>query len=571
MWFLHNLTRLSKERLAIGSLISEVAWLSQATWQLDGSRLSLVVEMEVHGHRYPVKMIYPATYPASPPTVLPQEADRRWSEHQYGTTGELCLEWGPDNWHEDITGADMLRSAHRLLDIESTGGDGSSRIIAPSRHSLALGQKIRREKFRFVSIDSLETYLNSLPDTVSGSVQFGVMLSRTCVTVFPQSLEPSSGETWYNQLLPTEMEKTTFQIKGWFCKTSCKAEIVTHLEAEALESIVEERGLEVTSFEESAFCLVLVAGSDGHPCLFFRSNTREWIPFLELDIQEQGITERLGPDFLGLMSKRVGIVGLGSAGSKIALTLARSGIQRFLLVDHDIFFPENICRHELSWEDVGQHKVDGVDHQLRLIARDMDVACLKLMLSGQEATAVVDSALSQLGECDLIIDATADSSVFNQLSFVAVLDKTPFLWLEVLGGGIGGILGRYRPSRDPDPKTMRTYLLSYLEGQDVPATTVATNYTSIGAEGEIIVANDADVAFVAASAARMAVDLLLEREPSMFPHSIYLVGLARGWIFRAPFHTIPVDVSSVKETPTEFELSPEDARDTLAFLETLLT
>lgn len=571
MWFLHNLTRLHRERLAISSLISSADWLFETDWQLDRGRLCLVAEIEVYGHRYPIKMVYPATYPASPPTVLPQNVDQRWSEHQYGTGGELCLEWGPDNWHEHITGAEILQSAYKLLEIENSAEQGAPRITAPSRHSLAIGQEIRREKLRFVNNDSLEVYLRSLPDKVSGYMQFGVVSSRTCFTVFAQSLEPSSGEKWYNQLLPSEMEKTSLQIKGWFCKAPCTAKDLTSLESGALSLILEEQGLSVSLFEESAFCLVLMVGADGHPRLFFRSDSQEWIPFLSLNVREKGAIQRLGPDFLRLVGKQVGIVGLGSAGSKIALSLARAGIRHFFLVDHDIFLPENICRHELNWEDVGQHKVDGVAHQLRLIANDMNVTCRRLMLSGQEATASVDSALLQLGECDLVMDATADPSTFNQLSSVARSDGTPLIWLEILAGGVGGVLGRYRPAFDPDPKTMRASLLSYLKGRDAPAMKAATDYAAIDAEGEIVVASDADVAVVAASATRMALDVLLEREPSMFPYSMYLLGLSRGWIFREPFDTIPIDVSSVEGTSTKTELSEKDSMDAVAFLETLIT
>ena len=58
---------------------------------------------------------------------------------------------------------------------------------------------------------------------------------------------------------------------------------------------------------------------------------------------------RLPAEYAGLAPVRVGIVGLGSLGSKIAVSLARSGLRRFLLVDDDVLLPENICRHELSW------------------------------------------------------------------------------------------------------------------------------------------------------------------------------------------------------------------------------
>jgi hypothetical protein len=68
------------------------------------------------------------------------------------------------------------------------------------------------------------------------------------------------------------------------------------------------------------------------------------------------------------------------------------------------------------------------------------------------------------------------------------------------------------------------------------------------------IADDADVTVIAGHAARMAIDLLIPRDPSSFPHSVYMIGLAEGWIFGQPFETRPIDVG-----PPAPE--PEDAGD----------
>lgn len=194
------------------------------------------------------------------------------------------------------------------------------------------------------------------------------------------------------------------------------------------------------------------------------------------------------------------------------------------------------------------------------------------MLSGQEATASVDSALSQLGACDLIIDATANPITFNQLSAVACQQKTPLVWLEIFAGGIGGLIARFRPNRDPDPKTMRAYLLSYLAKQEASEMGAASDYAAVSGEGEVIITSDSDVAVIEANATRMALDILVEREPSIFPYSLYLIGLSRGWIFKAPFDTIPIATdhlfqSIIKESNS---LTNDALSDNIAFLTNLL-
>jgi hypothetical protein len=56
-------------------------------------------------------------------------------------------------------------------------------------------------------------------------------------------------------------------------------------------------------------------------------------------------------------------------------------------------------------------------------------------------------------------------------------------------------------------------------------------------------ADDADVAVIAAHASRMAVDVLIRPDASAFPHPGYAIGLSGEWIFGEPFDTRPIDFS----------------------------
>jgi hypothetical protein len=78
------------------------------------------------------------------------------------------------------------------------------------------------------------------------------------------------------------------------------------------------------------------------------------------------------------------------------------------------------------------------------------------------------------------------------------------------------------------------------------------------------IADDADVTVIAGHAARMAIDLLVPREPSIFPHSVYMVGLTGGWIFDQPFETRPIDVGSPATAALQ---EPQDSEDAEAEFE----
>lgn len=69
----------------------------------------------------------------------------------------------------------------------------------------------------------------------------------------------------------------------------------------------------------------------------------------------------LGEDaFKHLRQQTVGVIGLGSGGGYVALSLAMSGVEKFILLDDDILEPANIVRHVADNRYLGQSKVEAV-------------------------------------------------------------------------------------------------------------------------------------------------------------------------------------------------------------------
>jgi molybdopterin/thiamine biosynthesis adenylyltransferase len=172
-------------------------------------------------------------------------------------------------------------------------------------------------------------------------------------------------------------------------------------------------------------------------------------------IADDAAPVRLDKDHKPLADRKVAVVGCGSLGSKVAAMLARSGVGKFLLVDDDILFPSNLVRHDLDWREVGVHKVDAVAHKIQLVNPTAICEKRKHKLGGQESSGSIESLIESLSACDLIIDMTATSSVFNYLCAAVTIGKKPLLWAEVFGGGFGGLIARHRPLVDPDPASMR--------------------------------------------------------------------------------------------------------------------
>jgi hypothetical protein len=99
---------------------------------------------------------------------------------------------------------------------------------------------------------------------------------------------------------------------------------------------------------------------------------------------------------------------------------------------------------------------------------------------------------------------------------------------------------------------------------------VPGNYAVETEEGDVLVASDADISIIAHHAARLVPDCFTPPERSNFPNSMYLIGLAKGWVFEAPFDTIPISMESYSvegwDNGQKQELGPED----IQFLSDLL-
>lgn len=546
-WWLTDFERLERERRVINELGQAEPWLLDAQWVLERTGLCVEATIEAAGVQYPVRLRYPAYFPATPPGVWPQDQDApRWSNHQYGAGGELCLEWGPDTWHPEVTGADVLRSAHELLSKENPLGEGES-VAVPSRHKTTAGQDLRWAPYRLVVTEKAAAYLSGLEGVAEADLQ--ALFHRESLVAVLRTVE-RAGEKWTNPDVPGALALVDWSWRLLVVRvdgavTGVRPESPTELREVAAAAGVDPACLDAADEKGRRRLdgVLLVGDAGGAAHIRIGDREKGSVVRCETVVATAGQEEsRLGAEAVSLGEKRVGIVGLGSAGSKIALMLARSGVRQFVLVDDDLFLPENLVRHTLDWRNVGQHKVDGVAFQLELVAPGVEVEVERRQLTGQEATSSIGRALKKLAACDLMVDATACGRTFGLLGSVAAQSETALVWLEVFEGGIGGLVGRFRPGRDPEPFLIRARVASFLEEQEAPKLKSVGLYAAEGAGGEPLVASDADVTAISSHAARFALDALAGREPSDFPYSVYLIGLAREWLFEAPFHTLPIDV-----------------------------
>jgi molybdopterin/thiamine biosynthesis adenylyltransferase/ubiquitin-protein ligase len=564
MWALKDLARFESERDAMSALSSEADWLTVIRWHVsDGLCLCVDADLQIGNAVRKVTLKYPEMFPHAPPSVLPRESEGRWSSHQYGPMGELCLSYRPDNWLSTVTGADMLASAYELLSTESgTSAQGSRGNVVLSAHRTTLGQRIRNETWRFMVTIATQDALRAL-----SSIEVGTARLRSTggtivgwLTTVGVDAAPISEASFPTEVLPTppEMPATIVPVED------AGPKLVDALcnDARTLRALLlGDRAPEDEPKEE---VLVLVTPThiraiylwleDGH------NSAWELAVLSASDAQRRQDTEAGA-----LAEQKVALIGCGSLGSKVAAMLARAGIRSFILIDDDVFLPENLVRHELTWESVGAHKVDALARHLKLLGAT-DVTVRRQQLGGQESSGTLANVLKVLGQSTLIVDASANDLAFGYVAAVAKQTQKPVVWGKIFGGGFGGEIARVRPGIEPAADVARYRISQWCDARDVaPPVSVANRYESGDAEAPMI-AYDADVTAIAAQVARMAIDTALARVPSAFESSAYLIGLRKEWIFTAAFDTWPIDLGEPVRHVEQGPLTDEQRREAAAEL-----
>lgn len=556
VWWHSNQRRLRTEKAAIAELESSSDWLDNVEWSFDDSlRMRVVFDLCLIHKKFQLKMTYHQTYPSSPPSVAPIE-NIRVSGHQYGEGGDLCLEIRPDNWSpDDYTGADMIQSAYNLF-IEEAPGDDGAVTAAPSEHNVPSAIEMRGKIDRlYLSAATQQVLASAAPDRAKVKLGFNYYLSGGIVhsVTFIHGIEKDDF-SWSPTDVPRALADEIRLYDGVLIRAQRQSIALNQISNE--DSLVATFGSDMIPSSGDYYYLIVSADDEvalfcKHLGRFFRCVTV---------MQPQETERRSGSELNQLSNQRVGIVGLGSLGSKIAVSLTRSGVENFVLVDSDILHAGNLERHDADWRDVGLHKADITARRLRFLSPQVNCDVRRTMIGVQVSSNEAGNVDTALGNCDLVIDATSEVEVFNHLAGIVALSSSTLIWGAVFAGGVGSEIGRSRPKKDPSPFHIRNSINQVYDSVDGTAPLAASRQNYDGSSDDsILIATDAEVSATAALMTNLSLDALIEREPSRYNAHAYLIGHAQGWIFEGPFHVQPI----ISDAP----LRPDESQPEEEFLE----
>lgn len=406
MWWIRSPERLKAEVTVIDELAQRESWLTAVTKRL-AKNLNFAIDFDitVNDEAIALTLAYPAFFPETPPTVVPRDG-RRLSGHQYGAGGELCLDYRSDNWDPAVTGAMMIESAYRLLAGEQPSP--GERAVVPSAHHSSLGQQLRGVSCRFLLTPGLRDYLAGLrPGDCHACNVAEIFGPKKTWTAYVTAVGALEAPAWRESGIPARDEKGA---PALLLRVASLADI-SITDQDSLDRLIADaagtRAVPANDNATSRFAVVADAASAQLYFSFLNDCAWTMLPYRTIDLTDD-MAGRLLASYTALAGKKVGLVGCGSLGSKIATSLARSGVGAFVLVDDDIMKPGNLIRHDLDAASLGAHKVDAMEARLKAVAPNVSVSARRVSLGGQESSGTTASVLDELATCDLLIDATAD-------------------------------------------------------------------------------------------------------------------------------------------------------------------
>lgn len=190
------------------------------------------------------------------------------------------------------------------------------------------------------------------------------------------------------------------------------------------------------------------------------------------------------PQLSHLAQQSVAILGAGALGSQVATSLARAGVGRLILVDHDVVMPGNRVRHELDLADVGRPKAVALADRLRRTNPWCQVEgrvhrfghISDPMLGAVQAAD--DSVADLLVGSDLIVNASAHTPSGYHLAAVAREAARPVIHAWVSPGAWGGriLVQREEPHCSGCPQCLALWQEQAEEGSaDVQVPAVASD------------------------------------------------------------------------------------------------
>lgn len=466
----------------------------------------------------PLRVAYPDTFPSAPPMVFSEKEGRLLRRHQRPDSWELCL-FGRQQgrWRADLSGTTAIDEAEEVLRLFGVGappvpGDDvpepASAIYSYHPDAVVLIPPAVAGLELFVAADTIGSFrIRYNPGAPGGKGGRGIVtgaqlgIQRARDEFAPLGPWPNGGPGETGTLInlaksPPPMGNLA-ELEGWMRQNGLPMGKHGRLQAGWLAFVFPE---------ESG-----VAGQQRHAWLVVRVPINRQVQFLRTFTLRQDERDVRVPGLGGLTLKNVVVVGCGSLGSKIAASLAASGVGAFGLVDPDILEPANILRHEAGIDSVGLHKTQALALRLRNINPHLSdhMKGLNLKIGSINSPTAEKLLYEMIAEADLVINATWSHASARYINETCHDLGVPSLQASVTDGAWGGEVVRVIPQQTA---CWLCWLEQYEHERPAAAPTPPEGVFGPGCNQPTFTGTTYEIGMVANLAAWMAVETLLRGE-----------------------------------------------------------
>jgi hypothetical protein len=158
-------------------------------------------------------------------------------------------------------------------------------------------------------------------------------------------------------------------------------------------------------------------------------------------IDPQALMRRTGPLAAAVSGKTALVFGVGALGGSMALLLARSGIERLILVDGDRIRPGNAVRHVADISHTGRLKTS-------VLFMDIIYHVPNVYVEEHLATWDLAKLRAYVARADVVVDATAEQPFSLLLNAICVGAGRPLVQVDTTRRAAFGRVRIIRPGRD---------------------------------------------------------------------------------------------------------------------------
>lgn len=242
------------------------------------------------------------------------------------------------------------------------------------------------------------------------------------------------------------------------------------------------------------------------------------------------------PRLQALAGKKATVFGLGALGSALAWQLARAGIGRLALVDHDFVQSGNTPRWTMGMTAAGFDKASVL---AAFIAQNYPF--VEPMPIGWKVGAPIPLDAAQIWQdsheklraqafdaTDLIVDCTVEFTVHHFLSSLAWKRGVPYIWVSGTPGSWGGIVGR--AMRGKTHGCWHCFKCNQTDGAyPTPAAEEGPDVQPVGCFSPTFTGSGFDMDSVSLTAVRLAIATLCIGAENGYPDFDWDIGIVNLW------------------------------------------